>query len=523
MKDCTVKKIRLRRNAVQIVLQIRNASDGLQFFLKEATDEGVRVPLSGVRRGKTITLSFSPDQIPLSQGDWEVTAAESGSDAEEYLPLTAGIRRTLLMRGGSVSAGSGKLVAFPMAGDGERLMVRVRPATVYDTAAVWWKERTAWALGLLLRRMGIGREARVVFEKFCGQAQDNGFAYFTWCMKNLPESEKRHIYYVLDRRASGWQTLKKEYGRQLTAFMSLRHMLLMMLSPLYIASESRTHGYLWQTRPNPLFRDIRNPRHRILFLQHGVTGLKRVDKVFGKKGYDPMTWFAVTSPKEQEIVMRNFGYSAEQAPVLGFARWDMLEDRRDPERPYILLMPTWRSWLERADELSFRESEYYRVYNALLSNREFLQMLREKGTELLFYIHPKLASMLGSFHQEKDTPVHLIPYGSRRLDELIMGCSALVTDYSSVCWDACYLSKPVIFFQFDADRYLRVTGSYLDFETELPGPRAADGAALTEEIRKSAERCWQPDPESAARAARMLPVRDRNNCARTEAFIKETT
>ena len=140
--------------------------------------------------------------------------------------------------------------------------------------------------------------------------------------------------------------------------------------------------------------------------------------------------------------------------------------------------------------------------------------------EFIEAVKAKLAEMLPAFHGEKDTPVRLIPYGSRRLDELIMSCCALITDYSSVCWDACYLSKPVIFFQFDAERYLHATGSYLNFETELPGVRVTDEASLTAEVRKRARCGWQPDPESETRAGRMLPVRDAQNCARTEAFVR---
>ena len=511
MQELVVKKIRLSSGLLK--LTVSGGADKPEVTLRPACKTAPAFPIMAERAGKknreTIwILTLQAGTLPLTRGDWEFSFLQ---------PLGAKIRQSILLRGSSLVRES--LLIFPMAGDGNRLILRVRPLTDYDTGAVRAKERLAFILAVLLRRIGIGRTARVIFEKFCAQAQDNGYAFFCYCMQQASPERKRHIYYILDRRMPAWKEVKAAWGRQVVPFMSLKHMLLMQLAPLYIASESRYHGYLWQTRPNPVFRDIRRGSHRILFLQHGVTALKRVEGVFGVHGYNPMTWFAVTSPGEQEIVTRYLGYTKEQAPILGFVRWDDLKDRSDPSRPMILMMPTWRAWLESADEETFRKSEYCQTYRSLLSYPELGDFLTRYGARLCFYIHPKLAGMLGSFARASRPGIELIPYGSRKLSDLIMECTCLVTDYSSVCWDACFLSRPVLFFQFDAQEYLACTGSYLDFRTELPGESARSIPELLSLLEKTAAGQWKESPRASSAVSRMLPLKDRGNAERTAAFI----
>ena len=81
-------------------------------------------------------------------------------------------------------------------------------------------------------------------------------------------------------------------------------------------------------------------KHNILFLQHGVTALKRVHPIFGMKGSSPMTHFTTTSRFEHKIIVENFGYEDGDAPILGFTRWDvhvlMLSPHAIKTRYYVL-------------------------------------------------------------------------------------------------------------------------------------------------------------------------------------------
>ena len=82
----------------------------------------------------------------------------------------------------------------------------------------------------------------------------------------------------------------------------------------------------------------------------------------------------------------------------------------------------------------------------LLQSQKLARILKENDVKLIFYIHPKFKDYLSEFNVSGDN-IELIPFGTEPLNEIMKKCSMLITDYSSVCWDVCYLDKPVLFYQ----------------------------------------------------------------------------
>ena len=243
-----------------------------------------------------------------------------------------------------------------------------------------------------------------------------------------------------------------------------------------------------------------------------------MDYIFGKKGTSPMTYFLTTSSAEQRIVVGHFGYSAAEAPVLGFSRWDVLEDRSDSQHPKILIMPTWRQWLEEQSEEVFVGSEYYQRYSQLIQSPRFARLLEEHDATASFFIHPKLSEHLSAF-ATNNPRIELIAQGSVPLNELMMESSMLITDYSSVCWDMLYMDKPVCFYQFDKERYCNVVGSYIDFDQDLPGDSCEGEDELLSSVEASLARGCVLTERDAQRASNWYDYKDTNNRQRTYEFL----
>lgn len=313
-----------------------------------------------------------------------------------------------------------------------------------------------------------------------------------------------------------WRNMEK-YGKNVVPFMSTRHMLYMLAARIYVASDARSHGFAWKPKPNIISRE--SSKRPILFLQHGVTALKRVDRLFGKHGSTPMTYFNVTSEFEQKIVMDHFGYSAENVPILGFARWDVLKNKEQADKKNILFMPTWRPWLEEQSDQVFEESEYCRRYRSLLENRQLQDMLSAGHVKIIFHIHPKLKEFLKAF-QTENSNVELIEQGTRPLNELIMECSMLLTDYSSVSWDVYYLGKPVVFYQFDYDLYMQANGSYLDMKKELFGDRYITEEEVIRGLEEYVQNDFREKEKYGSLRQEYFAYNDQNNCKRILEFLK---
>ena len=290
-----------------------------------------------------------------------------------------------------------------------------------------------------------------------------------------------------------------------------------MCADLLISPDGRHHAYAWKPMPNPVTRTLN--KQKLYFLQHGVLALKNVDSLFSVDSSSSVDYFTASSEFEKNIIVNRMGYNPDKVPVTGLARWDGLRDTSDPAHPVILLMPTWRSWLEGQNDEIFQQSSYYQHYASLLSNQELQDYLKAHELKLLFYIHPKLQEFISTFHSE-DSQIELYSFDSMPLNQLLMRCSMMITDYSSACWDVYYQGKPVLFYQFDVDDYNRTNGSYLNMENDLFGDRCTEQEDLVHLIKDYAENGFQEKQKYAEMRKEYFAYIDHNNCQRTYEYIK---
>ena len=433
--------------------------------------------------------------VDLKSLYWDVVVMfvnpETGERFEAAISMTRAYRLfTSFLYGGSYETGNGFFL-YPYNTSSKKLAFQFREEGEYDHLGFRVKELTAFAAYYLLKPYWDSRHIQLVYEKFCMMAQDNGYYFFKYCMDH--EEEKRqnnHIYYVITKDAPDRKKLDA-YQSHLVDFMSIRHMIYMIAAELLVSTDTRNHLYAMRQRGSILKRYLR--KKPMVFLQHGVTALKKVDFFYGKGKSGSCNLFVVTSDFEKKIVEDYFGYAEDEIVNSGFARWDVLEDKSEGLRE-ILIMPTWRAWLENVTLEEFKESDYFHNYMALLNSPRFHCFLEKNDLLANFYLHSKFREFIQDFSVESDR-IRLIVFGEEPANELMMRCKMLVTDYSSVCWDVFYLDKPVVFFQFDRDKYMEAHGSYLDMDRELFGDCAQDVDGLLTYMEKCADDHFVVRPE----------------------------
>ena len=511
---------------VKAFLPMWDASDVIGAELRLGSKiEDVRIKANAeahnVSGGCLATIRYNyADKSDLKPLRWNCGFILKYGGGEHFLPIrfeTRLIRYTLKIRNVQSRLKEGYIL-YPYLGLGGILRLTYREETEYDTAAIRAKEVIAMAIHVLFGSFLRRENKYIVYEKFSKTAQDNSFYFFKYCMEELPESEKKKYSYVIDKRAGDYEFVKM-YEPHVIQFMSIKHMLYALNAKLLISTDSPPHLYAWRTKPSFVYSRVR--KKPVCFLQHGVTAMKRVDNLYGVNGSNPMKYFVTTSENEQRIVINDFGYARDNAPMVGFTRWDALEDKRNPDDRFILVMPTWRAWLEDASEEDFVESDYYQNYYEVLTSDVFGSMLEENGLRAVLYLHPKFASYIETFRNKLSDRIDLKEFGSDPLNELMMRASMLITDYSSVCWDVLFMDKPVIFFQFDTDKYMQAHGSYIDLKHDLPSPRVTDATSLMEEIKKCIDRDFTIEDKYEGMLDKFFAYRDKKNCERTYNFLKQ--
>jgi CDP-glycerol glycerophosphotransferase (TagB/SpsB family) len=374
------------------------------------------------------------------------------------------------------------------------------------------KERLAFLLYLLFRTQLKKKSIMLTYEKYCCMAQDNGFYFFKHCMDNhIEESLKRSIYFVIDKKAVDYEKNLLPYKDHVIQFMSLKHMVYLLAARLLVSSDSKAHAYAWRCKES-IIQPYIEKHKKLVFLQHGVIALKKVE--FFSSGTNAVDLFVTSNDMEHDIIVNELNYQPQEVIITGLARWDVLEDRSaQMDKRTILIMPTWRNWLEEVGDAAFRASDYYQNYMALLNSPRLADYLERYDLYLNFYIHPKFREYIGNF-SISGSRVRLIPFGTEPLNRLMMECSLLITDYSSVCWDVFYQAKPVLFYQFDVDKYNETQGAYIDLEHDLFGDRAVNNDQLFALMEEYAQNGFQLKPNYAEMRKSLYKYIDKNNSQR---------
>ncbi|GAA4364870.1 CDP-glycerol glycerophosphotransferase family protein [Paeniglutamicibacter cryotolerans] len=333
------------------------------------------------------------------------------------------------------------------------------------------------------------------------KAQDNGLYFFRYVREHHPEID---AYYVINQGSPELDNLR---GLGHVVFHhSEEHFRLALLADRFIGTHHP--DYLYPTRM-PEFRS-KATGYRV-FLQHGVMGTKWMVPNYGKRSTSFETdLFCVSSEREKEYIVGDFGYSPREVVVTGLPRFDsLLAGDVDLKPRQLLVIPTWRDWLQT--DAAFGESEYLRLWSDFLNHPRLLRLAETENVEVVFCLHPNMQGFTSYFEH---APARIVRQGETDVQFLMKQSAAMVTDYSSVGFDFSFLGRPVHYLQFDRGRFLGKAGSHLDLDSELPGPVALDLAALFDQLEATVRRGFAMEPEYRERSDRFIVAKDLNHSKR---------
>ena len=234
-----------------------------------------------------------------------------------------------------------------------------------------------------------------------------------------------------------------------------------------------------------------------VFLQHGI--IRQEIAWYHAPGCSPDI-FCTSSKREQEYVRKNFG-QGDNVKLTGLCRYDHLIDRKEN---MILIMPTWRRYIaENMNIDEFRNTSYFKAWNAFLNSDEFLLYLQETDKNAVFYPHIEMQKYLSAF--DKPAGVTFATAETEDVQDLLCRCERLITDYSSVFFDAAYMNKPVILYQFDKEEYNKGHYGKEYIDSAEFGPVCMTEEELMEAV-KSEEQGREHDS--------FFAYHDRRNCER---------
>ena len=361
-------------------------------------------------------------------------------------------------------------------------------------------------------------------------AGDNGEAMFKHLRAKQPDI---NAWFVLEKDSPHWERLAREgFEDRMVAHGTVEWRVLMMHCRHLLSS----HADFAVTRPAAI-EDIRILDWKFTFLQHGVI-MFDLSNWLNQKELDVLV--TSTEGEFHSIAGEGSQYlvTTREAVLSGMPRWDRLlelsEGYRDRARDLILVAPTWRKWLlpplvpgsqKRPLDLSALETDFFRSWKAFLTDERLEKLAADHGLSVGFLPHPNLQPLLA--HLELPARVQALTYADNNVQELIARARLMVTDYSSIAFDAAYIHRPVTYFQFDTEHMLEGShvGSrgYFDFERDGFGPVATTLDDVIREVQNLIEAGDAPSPEYTARIEQTFPDRDGNCSARVVEAVRRST
>jgi CDP-glycerol glycerophosphotransferase (TagB/SpsB family) len=169
--------------------------------------------------------------------------------------------------------------------------------------------------------------------------------------------------------------------------------------------------------------------------------------MFNRKALNGKYRVVVSSHAEADHFTELGKHYPEDLYITGLPKFDRNELSSDADK--IVIMPTWRPWEINLDRDDFTQTAYYkmvvRIYNCVPDE------LKDK---VIILPHPLIANELKAINSDIADKMII----KARYDDILKQTRLLITDYSSIAYDAFYRGSRVIFYWEEKDYCLSQYG-----------------------------------------------------------------
>ncbi len=257
-----------------------------------------------------------------------------------------------------------------------------------------------------------------------------------------------NVHYVLSKDATNYNELKKLYKDKIISPDEDRFIELLFKSEYYIGTELPIHLLTTDSPYSNLRYEVMDEnRHKFIFLQDGVNYLFSIEgskhSVFRKQGLYKPYKIVVSSQIEADYLMRDGNYTLADIWTTGLPVFDNKRINVDAKMTTVML--AWRPWDEGKELM---ETTYYQALLKIFEN------ITEKKN-LQFVLHPKFKVAVTA-----ESPLYNYMCNDS-IDTVLENTKVLLSDYSSMMFDAFYRGSNVIFWWEEKDVCLQKYSNHL--------------------------------------------------------------
>lgn len=336
-------------------------------------------------------------------------------------------------------------------------------------------------------------------------ARDNGYFFYKYLKEKHPE---QIVFYIIKKSSVDAKKIATEDIIEPDTF---KHFVYFALSRVRIS----THAWGGDIPFNDYYKKsgfFKHSRKVFIFLKHGIIKDFLPQHCYGEEY--PNIYVCGAKP-EYDYVKEKFGYPKGVVQYLGLARFDNLLNTKVKNQ--ILFMPTFRKWLQKLTPEDFKKEEYYKFWQNVIASPDIIKLLEENDINLIFYPHYEMQPYINLFKTDCHRII-IADFDHFDVQTLLKESKLLVTDFSSVFFDFGYMQKPVIYYQFDREHYIKghydFTKGYFSYDDNGFGDVAFDENQLIYSIKKIISNNFILEQKYKNRIDEFFPLKDSENCNR---------
>lgn len=269
--------------------------------------------------------------------------------------------------------------------------------------------------------------------------------------EKLIDEGYKNAYFIIDRNYPHLDSIPEKYRDNLIYKTTFKHYFYFFKSKTFLGSEALVHAIDLRIINKCALKKLASKDIDYVFLQHGVMYMVSLDSE-SRRFFKPMRtkgkYRVVVSSEEEARHFIELGrYKPEYVYVSGLPKFDRNVMNSDADK--IVIMPTWRPWEYNDARYEFFETKYYKMVHRIFS--AIPEKYREK---IVILPHPLF------FDAVKNSENELKEYFNfeAKYDDILKQTKVLITDYSSIAYDAFYRGANVIFYWEEKDECLENYG-----------------------------------------------------------------
>jgi len=290
----------------------------------------------------------------------------------------------------------------------------------------------------------------LLFEKDSARYEESASVLF----EHLIDQGYKDSYFILDKDYKWKNRIEKKYRENIIEKYSFKHFYYFFRSSTFLGTEALIHAAEVRSKNRYILKKVNSSRNNYVFLQHGVMYMISLDaktraffkppKVSAKGKYR-----VVASSEMEAKHFINYGnFDPSQVIVSGLPKFDRNLWCSDADK--IAIMPTWRPWEYNEMVIDIQSSGYYQLLYKIVAN-----IPSELMDKIMILPHPLFMELM----KTQETPLTKYLAINEKYDDLLKRVKLLITDYSSISYDAFYRGANVIFVWKDLEKCLHKYGN----------------------------------------------------------------